>query len=64
MKLETLEPFPINSNPFDYDLFRMGVEIKHEKSYGWMVMYGDDKNELVIVDTITGERIKIERSIK
>ena len=59
MKTETLSPFPPNTDPFVHDLENMGTVI----GVNCMVMFKNHKNEtcrfVIIVNTETGERIKV-----
>lgn len=59
-KISTLNPNPPNSNPFDYDSYNMGTQLGNN----CIVMYGNHQNEicnyLVLVNTATGELIKVE----
>jgi len=64
MKIEKLKPFPPNTNPYLHDMERMGINISHGEDYGWEIMYHSDKNKIIVVDKITGERIKIIREVK
>lgn len=57
MKLEKLESFPPNSNPFHYDAIRMGQYVA--KDICIMYMQHEENKSFVIVDMITGERAKI-----
>ena len=60
MKSFALPPFPPNCNPFRHDLFRMGASACDNDEI--IVMWGMDKNEFIIVDTITGKRLLVTRN--
>jgi hypothetical protein len=60
MTVEILEPFPPNSNPFFHDAMRMGVRVG---TNAYVMMYNHPDchcEELVVVDTVTGERLAIK----
>ena len=54
-KLEPMTPIPANSNPFHYDMDRMGTPINKR----FMAMYHMRENEVVLVDMKLGNRVKI-----
>ena len=64
MKISDLKSFPPNSNPYEHDLERMGVNIRHDKDYGWEIMYHSNPNKIIIVDKVTGQRKMIEREVE
>lgn len=57
-KIKTLNSFPPNSNPYHYDLLNMGVSIGDnlEIMHG---TYHDNCEFIILVNKITGARIKI-----
>jgi len=63
--IEHLQPIPKNSNPYHYDLFRQGLKITDlDDSPDDMIghihaMYGLRKNEIVLINSKTGERIEV-----
>lgn len=59
MTIEILEPFPANSNPFRYDLERMGVVIGANVVAMMMNHKYERCSDAIIVDTNTGQRIRI-----
>lgn len=56
MKIKSMSDIPAHSNPFHYDHFSRGVAIN--KRFVAM-FYGDEDNELIIVDKYTGKRKKL-----
>jgi len=56
MEIKKLSSIPKNSNPFNYDLFHMGIELGN-----LTIMFADhNKNDyVIIVNKETGERCKI-----
>lgn len=59
MKVETLENFPPNENPFHHDLMRMGVRIGKNVM---AMMHNHDNavcEDVIIVNMETGERIRV-----
>jgi hypothetical protein len=66
VKVVEQEAIPANSNPFQYDLNNMGTTLL----CGWTVMhkgfcrekYPQPANYLILVNTISGQRIKLELS--
>lgn len=59
MTVSHIPSFPINENPFNYDLYNMGTPVGNNL----MVMYDKHPSEkvdyVIIVNILTGERIKI-----
>lgn len=59
MHTKLLPPIPPNSNPFDADHYNMGTKV----GTNCTIMYGnhpDEKcNYLIIVNTETGERVRV-----
>jgi hypothetical protein len=65
--IETMAPFPENSNPFNYDYYNMGCEV----SGGWLAMYNEhsgidfggkrfpEPKYIILVNSRTGQRFKI-----
>ena len=64
MESTPLEPNPPNSNPFYHDLFHMGTRL----GKNCVIMHENHTTEeckyLIIVNTITGERTKVELNTK
>jgi hypothetical protein len=57
-KVEQMENIPPMSNPFHYDMVRMGTHVGDSM----LVMYGSHEvrdRELILVDTLTGVRVKV-----
>ena len=54
-----LTNFPPNSNPFNHDLFHMGTKL----GTNCTIMYPNHKDEeckyLIIINTVTGERLRV-----
>jgi len=59
MKIESLLSFPAGDNPFCYDAFHMGMTVGSNV----IVMMPNHSREecpyLIIVNTVTGERIRV-----
>jgi hypothetical protein len=58
-KTETMKSFPPKSNPYHHDLFHMGARVDDR----WEVMYPshEDSKYIIVIDKITGERLKITK---
>jgi hypothetical protein len=63
-KQEVLDPIPAMENPFNHDFYHMGAPF----GKGIMLMYDHHAdgvlNYFIIVDTLTGERIRFTRETK
>ena len=57
MEITKLESFPPKENPFWHDLFHMGQAV----GKNIMIMYSqhENNNYIIVINTDTGERIKI-----
>lgn len=64
IKTTRLPDFPPGSNPFEYDMYHMGIPVGRNI----IIMMGNHDNEicdyLIVVNTETGERIRVEFSEK
>ena len=54
-KMESIKP----GNPFLSDLFRMGIQIGSNVTIMFMKHSTEKQDDIVIIDTETGERIQI-----
>lgn len=59
MIADELPPFPPNENPFRHDSYRMGTIIGKNVTVMFTNHSGEQCTHLVIIDTTTGERVKI-----
>lgn len=59
LKTEVLPSFPPNSNPFRHDLWNMGQSIGLEHMMMFRNHPSEDLDYLIIVNTTTGERVKL-----
>jgi hypothetical protein len=59
MKVEKLEDYPKNCNPFHHDPVSMGTNIASNVTIMHMNFEDAQCEELVIVNTESGERLKI-----
>lgn len=59
MDVSEMEPFPKNSNPFNFDSYNMGVKLGSNV----MAMFESHENEkadyVILVNISTGRRLKI-----
>lgn len=54
--MKTIDPLVPNSNPFNSDSIRMGTQVGSR----YVVMYSvTDGDELIVVDTFTGQRVQL-----
>lgn len=57
--VESLQPFPAGENPYQHDLYNMGINIGNNLT----VMYAATREEfakyIIILNNVTGERIKV-----
>jgi hypothetical protein len=60
MKVEKLESWPKNCNPFEHDVFSMGTHIGSNITILHMNHNNEECKELVLVNLKTGERIKVK----
>lgn len=58
-KMETLPSLPPNSNPFEHDLWNMGQRIGKEHMLMFRNHPLEDLDYLIVVNTTTGERVKL-----
>ena len=56
VKIDNMDSIPAHANPFHYDMESMGIQI-NERFVAMFLNYRPD--ELVIVDTETGKRVKL-----
>jgi len=56
--IEKLDPIPPNSNPYHYDLTRMGKDL--DKTHHLMYAKFDNNEYVIIVHIPTGERRRID----
>lgn len=64
MKLVKLPDNPPGSNPFHHDLSRMGVRLGSDLMAMMMNHDTEPSRDLVLVNTVTGERFAVDTSVK
>ncbi len=63
MKMQTLESFPPNQNPFHYDAYHMGTYLGGSgKDTSVCIMFAAHKenNYIIVIDCVTGQRIRLD----
>ena len=59
MDVRPIAPFPPNSNPFCHDYFNMGHEVGTNVTVMFARFPKDRHDFLIVVDTETGQRVRI-----